>query len=148
MAASSAQAAKDSLFAMLQANTSIGVAGVQVTYGPPGPNVAGESVWLGRVASTELPSQLGQNKRREDYTIDVVILVARDGNDIQAYEQRLSVLRNAVETMLQTATGRTLNGAVNLWAEVVGFETDSEVADNGGQWLCLSVVKVGCAHRK
>jgi hypothetical protein len=133
---------------MLLANASIGAAGVQVSYGPPGAGVQQESVWLGRVAMTEEVSQLGENMRRENYTIDVVILVTRDGSDAQTVERRASAIRSALELGLRDATGRYLNGAVNLFAEVAGFEMDLAVTEKGGQWIAEQLVKVGCSHRK
>lgn len=145
---SSVQAAKDNLYAMLAADSTLAGLGVQVSYAAPGPNVQQLAVWLGRVTSTEDPSQLGQRKRREDYVIELLVSVARDGDDAQACDHTASAIRDAVETILATPTGRYLNGAVSMWAEVVGFEWDNGVAPSGGQRVSEYVVKVGCSHRK
>ena len=126
MSASSAPAAKASLLTILAADA--GMNGVQLEYAHPGAAIQQEAVYFEQTRLTETAGALGQQRRDEEYELDLVVSVAYDGDDPQACEERAWALVAIVENVLRPPTGpggsvsANLAGAVNLWAEFAGVE--------------------------
>lgn len=107
MAASSAPGVKAALLTLLQADA--GLTGVGITYAHPGV-VTQEDIFYNRTIATEQPDTIGQRKQREEYDIEVVVTVARDGNDAKAAEDRCWALVARVENVVRANNGA--NGAL------------------------------------
>lgn len=150
MAGSTAPAAKVALLGLL--NAAAGLDGVQVSYTHPGVSVEQESIFFLRTILDEVARSLGQQKRRESYIIEVVVTVARDGDDAQAAEERMWALVTEVENVLRPPLGpggavsATLGGALNLWAEVEHVEQTPFI--EAGQRVSEAIVNVRCRASK
>lgn len=144
MASSSAPAAKAALVSLLQADP--GMTGVTVTYGHPGSEMQQECVWTGMVTAAEQAISLGNMLRDEAYTIQVMVLVAQDGDDAQACEERCLALVAVVENVVRANV--QLAGTVNQWAVIEAFKIEPGFSSSGAQRITTADVSVGCRHRK
>lgn len=141
MAASSAPAAKAALLTLLQADLG---SGVQVEYAHPGPAIQQESIFFNRTTENDTSVALGQRKRDEDYTLEVVVSVARDGNDAQGCEERCWALVGHIETVVRA--NPSLSGTVAKFALYDG--ADMTPYAEGGQRIAEAVCRVAVSHRK
>lgn len=142
MAASSAPAAKAALLALLQADA--GLSGVQVEYAHPGAAIQQESIFFNRTTENDSSVALGQRKRDEDYTLEVVVSVARDGNDPQGCEERCWALVAAIEDVVRA--NPDLSRTVSKFALYDGADVTPYV--EGGQRITEAVCRVAVSHRK
>lgn len=124
MSTSTIPAFKADLVARLQADG--GLSGVNVVYGPPQPSVLAGDEWVGvgNVSTNQIAAALGQLRREEVYTVDVVVLVqGRDRNSHQTLTERAYTIAGVVETSVRTWTSIFAdNGAI--LAEIVGLDLE------------------------
>lgn len=142
MSASSAPAAKAGLLTLLAARAALN--GVQQSWAHPGKNIESETIFLGRVRSTETAAALGRQRRDEDYNIDVIVTVHQAGDDAQTVEERAWTLAGEVEQAVRADP--TLNGAVNVRAVINSFDQDLYIESDGRVAEILMTVNVH--HRK
>lgn len=126
MASSSIPALKKSLRALLAARTAL--SDVQVVYGAPLPNPAREFIWLGDVTGSQDWATIGHT-RVEDYDLDVLVSVAREGTDQQAATERAFELASEIELALRA--DQTVSGAVTV-ASFGGNVNLTELASTDG----------------
>lgn len=97
---SSVPTVKASLLAALQARP--GLDDVQVEYAPPmRAELQRECMYFDTTSLDEEDVVLGQRRRDETYTLRLVVLVALDGDDPQACEERMWVIVGEVEQLLR-----------------------------------------------
>jgi hypothetical protein len=150
VAASTAPTVKAALLTLLRADS--GLAGVQMDYGDPGPEIGQEQLMFGRTIQTEQDATLPpQRKSDENYDIEVYIYVAGDGNDAQACEERCWALVARLETVVKSNAGP--NGAlaasmVNAvgWVAMAGIEMTPLTVP--GQRVAEALCKVHVYARK
>lgn len=113
---------KAALLTQLQARTNL--AGVQVTYGWPSGGLDGtarqELIALGGVRMNQVAKSLGNLRRKESYTLTIVITVVRQGKNQQAATERALTLQAEIEDQLRTDP--LVNNCGILWAEYTGSE--------------------------
>jgi hypothetical protein len=136
MATSTIPALKGNLVALLKART--GLTGVQVSYGPPLPNPSREFIWCGKATGEQAWMTVAKTKS-EEYELEIVILVLREGADMQAADERCFALFAELENALRADT--TVSGAV-ADATVAGFEL-GEFATDSSREASLTV-QVAC----
>lgn len=128
------------------------MAGVQVEYAHPGVSIQQESVFFRQTFLEETAGALGQQRRNERYTLELIVAVALDGDDAQACEERMWALVAVVENSLRPPTGpggansANLGGAVNLRAVFAGAVATPYI--EGGQRVSEAICRVDCEHRK
>lgn len=128
---------KANLVTQLQARA--GLAGVAVTYGPPLP-MGREFVWCGKATGQQSWMTIAAGKL-EEYDLQVMVSVLREGTDMQAADARCFVIAAELETQLRT--DRTVNGAVAV-AAIEGFELAEGVAPDGTSRESTLTVQVAC----
>jgi hypothetical protein len=136
MATSTIPALKTNLVAQLQARAALSQ--VQVSYGPPLPNPGREFIWCSTTAGSQVWETAAKGKL-EEYDQRVVILVVREGVNMQAADARCFALCAELENTLRTDP--TVNGAVND-AYLGGF-TLSEGAGDSERESTL-IVQIHC----
>lgn len=113
---------KAALLTQLQARANL--ATVQVTYGWPSGGVDGtprkELIALGGVRMNQVAKSLGNTRRKESYTLSIIIDVVRQGTRQQAATERALALQAEVENQLRTDP--LVNNCGILWAEFTGSE--------------------------
>lgn len=126
MATSTVPALKANLQTQLQARG--GLAGVNVTYGPPLPSPGDEYIWIGDTDGAQVFATYGSTTglRHEEYQLQVVICVERQGTDMKGADTRCFALLAELEAQLRA--DNTVNGAVTL-AQVGGFKLSEIVTD-------------------
>ena len=140
MATSTVPALKANLLTQLQARG--GLAGVQVTYGPPLPNPDREFIWLGDVQGDQAFSAMAApNQRHEQYTLQVIVSVLREGTDLKTADERCFALCAELENQLRTDV--TVNSAVSE-AHVGTFRLTEFVAPDGMNRRAELIVDVNC----
>lgn len=140
MATSSVPTAKANLAAQLAARA--GLNGVQVTNGPPLPNPSREFIWVGAAeGSQEIATMSGT--RAEQYGINVIISVLREGTDIVAADTRCFALAAEVEQQLRSDP--TINNAVT-YSQFGEFRLGEYVAPDGMNRVSELTVTVACEH--
>lgn len=142
MSASSVPTAKANLVTQLQARPNLsGANRVLITNGPPVPPER-EFIWVGTAEGEQHFGTFGAaGLRREEYGLQVVISVLREGADIVGADTRCFALSAEVEAQLRTDP--TINGAV-MAAEFGGFKLGEYVtADEMARGSEL-VVTVNC----
>jgi len=135
MATSTIPAVKAALVAGLEARPALN--SVQVSYGPPLPNPSREMIWCG-IATGQQDWQ-AMNLKGEQYELEVIVSVIREGQDMQAADERCFAIYAELENMLRA--DRTVGGAVAL-ASVAGFELGEYVTDS--QRESTLTVQVAC----
>lgn len=77
---------------------------VRISYGPPLPSPPAEFIMLADAESDdEQAAALGQLRRQEDYRLNVVVYVFRNGHDMEAAAERAYVLTAEIEETLREA---------------------------------------------
>ncbi len=140
MATSSVPTVKANLVTQLQARG--GLANVQVTNGPPLPNPSREFIWVGTAEGTQAQAAMG-GLRREEYGLEVVISVEREGTDIAAADARCFALVAELENQLRTDP--TVNAAVEH-AEMAGFRLGEFVGADGMRRVSELTATVDCGN--
>lgn len=143
MAISTVPAVKAKLVTLLTAAS--GLAGVKVTWTYPvdEDDIGQEHIHFGDVTQSEVWHALGALRREEDYTIELVILVKKYGDDPKATDDRLWVLREQVSTVLRSDP--TLSGILNAWAEITQTNTTLQPLTDG--WATRARLGVHCKAR-
>lgn len=140
---SSVPAAKANLVTQLTARPGLsGANRVQISNGPPIP-MEREFIWVGTAEGSQEIATFGTTAglRHEEYGLQVVISVLREGTDIVAADTRCFALAAEVETQIRTDP--TINGAVTF-AEFGDFKLGEFVtADEMGRGSELTVT-VNC----
>ncbi len=98
MATTTIPATKAALLTLLQA----ALDDVQVEWGKPSHDaLAQESVWFEGTRLTERATAMGQQRRDETYTLELIVSIALDGDDAQACELRMWELVAEIETVVR-----------------------------------------------
>lgn len=100
------------------------LAGVRVNYGPALPDPGRESVNILGLAGEQSFAGLGQLAKEEVYTVEVLILVIREGQQTQPAVERAYALMGELENQLrETLTSPTMGNTVRVAAvESVSLE--------------------------
>lgn len=139
MSDSTVPAAKAAILTLLQGAS--GLAGVKVSWGGPTQleDVKREMVHLGDVEQDE--EDRGFNTTTEDYTLDIVVIVRRHGDNEQATETRLWAIRQEIADLIDT--NYTLGGVLNeTGARVDRTRQENLPTDEG--WFSRAYVTVRC----
>lgn len=123
MSTSRVAAAEDALLAALQADgTLAAIAGPPQLFEPSDP--LDEQVWIAEESESTQDVHTTGNvpTRQEDFTIRVVVFVAKTGNDYKAVRDRGVALVAAIENVVRT--NFTLTGAA-FFADAVGVRRTS-----------------------
>lgn len=141
MSASTIPSAKAALLGLMQG----ALTDVRVTWGGPTSeeDTALEMAHLGNVEQTEEWGALGNQRRDEDYDIEVFILVRQSGDDEQATETRAWAIRELLATALRADP--TLGGVLSKWAEITATTQDNTPLMDG--WFTRLRVTVHCEAR-
>jgi hypothetical protein len=140
VATSTIPTTKANLVTQLQARA--GLAGVQVSYGPPLPNPQREYIWVGDVTGVqEFAAMAAPNQRHEQYTVKTIIGVLKEGGDIQAADVRCFALMGEVEAQLRTDS--TIGGAVAVCV-ITAIELAEFVAPDGMNRTAQLVLEIEC----
>lgn len=125
MAVSTMAAIKANLKALIVADAAF--SGVQVTYGDAGGSARYERVWLGatEIGASEPPAfRSGKQRRRESYTLHVLVEVIKPGGTPEAVEARAIALASAVEDIVANDP-KVSNTPGLLFARCEGLELDT-----------------------
>jgi hypothetical protein len=88
------------LYTLLSADS--GLSGVRVNYGPALPDPGRESVNILGLSGTQTWAALGRGAKEEVYTLEVLIMVIREGQQTQPAVERAYALLAEVESVLRT----------------------------------------------
>ncbi len=140
MATSTIPTLKANLVTQLAARA--GLAGVQISYGPPLPNPQREYIWIGDVIGTqEYAAMAAPNQRHESYDLQVIIAVLREGVDSKAADDRCFALFGELESQLRGDV--TVAGAVTE-AHVATLKLSEFVAPDDMNRTAQLTVDVTC----
>lgn len=122
MATSTAPAFMNALHDALVARTNL--AGVRVNYGPALPDPGRESMNILGLEGEQNWAGLGQLAKEEVYTVSVLILVIREGQQTQpAVERAYDLLEELENELRESATAPTMDNSVRVAAvETVNLE--------------------------
>ena len=122
MATSTAPAFMNALHDALSARAAL--ASVRVNYGPALPDPGRESVNILGMSGEQSFAGLGQLAKEEIYTVEVLILVIREGQQTQPAVERAYVLMGQLEDQLrETLVSPTMTNTVRVAAvESVSLE--------------------------
>ncbi len=122
MATSTAPAFMNALHDALGARS--GLSGVRVNYGPALPDPGRESVNILGLEGQQSFAGLGQLAKEEVYTVQVLILVIREGQQTQpAVERAYELLAQLEDQLRETSTAPTMSNTVRVAAvESVNLE--------------------------
>jgi hypothetical protein len=122
VATSTAPAFMNALHDALAART--GLAGVRVNYGPALPDPGRESLNILGLEGEQNWAGLGQLAKEEVYTVQVLILVIREGQQTQpAVERAYELLEELEDELRESATAPTMDNSVRVAAvETVNLE--------------------------
>lgn len=146
MSASTAPAVKAALVTLLAADPTIVADEVQVEYAEPGSGLRQEAIWFDRTVLREEAAAFGYQRRNEDYTLELVVFVAQDGDEAQLCEERAWELVAIVENTLRG--NPTAGGAVNLSVQFIGAEMQPGFAPKGAQRVAIATCELQCKSRK
>lgn len=115
MATSTAPAFMDALYDALAVRS--GLSGVRVNYGPALPDPGRESINILGNTGDQTWASLGRLSKDEVYTVNVLILVIREGQQTQpAVERAYEILEELENQLRETATSPTMSGTVRVAA--------------------------------
>lgn len=139
MASSTAPAAKAAFIALLQ--TAVG-SDVPVRWAAPTEesDYRRDLVWFGSTEKDET-ARLGNNRRDEEYTLNLAAQCYRVGDDPQGTEEAWWDLHDEVATVLRqspTLSDTLTSGA----AQLVSSDVDLALAEKG--WLAKGSIQVRC----
>jgi len=140
MASTTMYEVKAALLTKLQADSTL--SSIQTTYGDSGEAMRRESIFMGDItANSHDPESLssGRRRRREDYTLDVMVAVQSKAAGLQEAEQRAVTLASAVENVV--ADYPTLSDSVTglLFIECSGMSMSSSEAGIDGPRVLITV---------
>ena len=115
MATSTAPAFLDALYTALPLRS--GLSGVRVNYGPALPDPGRESINILGTQGDQEWASLGRLAKNEIYTVNMMILVIREGQQTQPAVERAYELLAEVENQLrESSTSPTMSGTVRVAA--------------------------------
>ena len=125
-----------------------GLSGVQLGPAYLGAETAKECIHLAKTVWDQEEFKLSAGTRkREHYYFEVIVQVARDGNDAAGTDARAWALAAEIESQLVNPGGdMTLGGALNGWAELEPVDHTPGWAD--GQRVSIIELRVHCVHNK
>lgn len=125
MATSTAPAFMDALHTALAARS--GLSGVRVNYGPALPDPGRESLNILGLSGNQEWASLGRLAKEEVYTVQVMILVIREGQQTQpAVERAYALLAELEDQLRETVTSPTMTSTVRVASvETVQLEVGS-----------------------
>lgn len=127
-----------------------GMKGVQVAYAHPGSAIQQEAVYFHRTIENEAPASLGQLRKTEEYSLDLIVDVVQDGDDAQAAEERCWELVAVVEQYVRANPGipsaTEPSGTVNCWVLFAAAEMTPSIEE--GQRLAEAVCRINVVNRK
>ena len=100
--------------------------GTQREIASPGKWQEPETIFIGRVRSTETGRALGIDRRREVFTVEIVVTVEQPGSDAAAVEARAWTLYGEIEEAI--VADPSLAGTV-LMAGFSGFTAEAYIGD-------------------
>lgn len=116
--------------------------GIQQEWAHPGPSIEAESIFLGGVESNDEPATMGNQKRDEFYTVEVIVSVQQGGDDAKTIEVRMWALVAEVEQAIRADS--TLGAAV-LSAQIAGKTQRPYIGPE--ERISEAVVRVKCRAR-
>ncbi len=147
MAATSAPAVKLALLAAFQASTTFTAAGVDVTYGAPsGTAITQEMIYFGITRERETSAAMGQQRRDERYSVEVIVDVILDGDDPQACEATCLAYVQEIENILRTRAAMATVAGFSGWCVFGRYEVTPYILE--GQRLSEAVIEVEVVNRK
>lgn len=115
MATSTAPAFMNALHDGLSARTSL--TGVRVNYGPALPDPGRESVNILGLSGDQTWASLGRLAKDEVYTVEVLILVIREGQQTQpAVERAYELMEELEDELRESSTSPTMDNTVRVAA--------------------------------
>lgn len=81
-----------------------------VTRGHPGKNIDWEAVWTEDIVFEATPKPLGNNARRQQITVPIVVRVKQEGDDYPALRDRACDIADQVEEVLRNTANVNLGG--------------------------------------
>lgn len=115
MATSTAPAFMNALYTSLAARS--GLSGVRVNYGPALPDPGRESVNILGLSGEQQWASLGRLAKDEEYTVDLMIVVIREGQQTQpAVERAYDLLAELENQLRENAGSPTGTGTVRVAA--------------------------------
>ena len=140
MATSTVPTLKSNLKTQLAARG--GLSGVQIAYGPPSVGMEREYIWLGDVEGDQLfAAMAAPNQRQEEYDLEVIVDVIREGTDEQSADERCFAIQAEIENQLRSDL--TVNGAVTV-AQIGRFKLTENVTADGMTRTARLVTLVHC----
>ena len=101
-------------------------------------------LWFGEVEQNEeWANSLGAQRRQEDYTVEVIANVYREGTDPEACETTAWDVRSEIATALRNAND--LDGLLSEWAEVQTTSMTTYPVEGG--WESRATIRVHCRSR-
>lgn len=146
MASTSAPAVKAALLALIKTG---GLTGVQITYAHPGGVVQQEYVFFHKTTERETAAALGYRRRDEDYVIELIVGVARDGDNAQTGEERCWAIVAVIENLVRANPGQgsdVMSAIVSGWVVWGGAEMTPLI--ESGQRLAEAVCRIEVKNRK
>jgi len=140
MAFTNAPAAKAALLTLIQARPNL--AGVQMSAGHPGDNIdVNETIFTDSIVATQDWETMGGStrRRREDFTIELIVIAGKAGVDQAGAEARAWVLLEECELAVRAD--------VTLAATVIfaGITSMKQTNGKGSQgWVSQIVAEVTC----
>lgn len=140
MATSTAPAFMNALHDGLSARA--GLAGVRVNYGPALPDPGRESVNILGLSGDQTWASLGRLAKDEVYTVEVLMLVIREGQQTQPAVERVYELLEELENELrENAVSPTVDGTVRV-ASVSAVQLEVGASDTTRSALLTIGVRV------
>jgi hypothetical protein len=116
--------------------------GVRVNYGPALPDPGRESLNILGLAGDQAWASLGRLSKDEVYTVDVLVLVIREGQQTQAAVERAYAILEQLETLLRdSANAPTVAGTVRV-ASVSSVQLEVGASDTTRSALLTIGVRV------
>jgi uncharacterized protein YrzB (UPF0473 family) len=117
-----------------------GLTGVQIVYGPPSVGMQREYIWLGDADGEQVFAAMG-TLNHEEYDLQVIVDVIREGEDEQAADARAFAIQAELENQLRS--DNTVNGAVSS-AQIGRFKLTENVTADGMTRTARLVTLIHC----
>jgi hypothetical protein len=138
VAVSTIPAVKAALLARLESRP--GLTGVQICYGAPIPNPSREFVWLGNVSGDQEWAAIGQLSRSEEYDLEVIVMVRREGSDQQACTERCFEIAEELAAELRSDPTLAIGGRAFVASFGGAIELEESASDTArGSTLTVGV---------
>jgi len=110
------------------------LSGIQISWGNPyKTRMQEELIIIGNARLSELPAGLGSDSREENYTVDVVVSIARTARETQqTMETRAFAIAAVIEdSIIDWRTEASVFSGLNGWIEVQGMSSGEAVSEDG-----------------